>query len=135
MKKETRQLVRGDHRRGRLAHVRGSHRLFLCPPDAQRLSVVSLSCFCRELGLACSTTGGAVSIIKDFTCEFTPRLLKIASASNGEKSQGHFASSLWPLVVSGLNPGVHTGYPGSIPEQGAKISLSLGPPTLLSPRS
>lgn len=38
MKKETRQLVRGDHRRGRLAHVRGSVTALPVPPDTQRLS-------------------------------------------------------------------------------------------------
>ena len=33
-------------------------------------------------------------------CIYTSCLLKIVLVSNGEKTQGHFASSLWPLVVS-----------------------------------
>lgn len=86
-----------------LAHVRGSHRLFPCPPDAQRLSVESLSCFCRELGSRVLYHRWCCVYNKGLhMCIYTSRLLKIALASNGEKSQGRFASSLWPLVVSGL---------------------------------
>ena len=65
-------------------------------------------------------------------------ILETFLLSNVGKSQGHFASSLWPWRSDRGTPGLHPGCPGSVPGQGAKICLqdssllSLGDPLVQS---
>ena len=104
VKKETRWLVKGKQRFRRTALYEG----LTSPPSAllERPGFPRLlTCPASVLDWAsvCPTTGCAVSIIMGFIYVFyTSCLLKIVLVSNGGKTQGHFASSLWPLVVSWL---------------------------------